>query len=199
MMTLFYDRFTLYHYFEYMLTYRWHILLRPYCRQYIISNWAILCVFLKVMSHDLISEPCLGLYSHWLNMNEMMVTVVACSVKYWKVWEWWWVYDHASRKSECCWLECAHFISLRPGPIVSSPQAPRGGNSEFRALFPNFQEWGRRVDCSRAPDLQTLEAGEEAVRGAMDPVSKSKSMTLRVTVLLVEEPVFICRSCRLWR
>ena len=49
--------------------------------------------------------------------------------------------------------------------------------------------------------LQTVKTGEAAVRGTMEPVSKSKSIRVCVMVLtlLVEEPVPIWRSLRLWR
>lgn len=76
------------------------------------------------------------------------------------------------------WLKCLH------------------GSEHLRGMF-NYQcmiidSW----DVCSYLFLQTVKAGEAAVRGTMEPVSKSKSMRVCVMVLtlLVEEPVPIWRS-----
>lgn len=57
------------------------------------------------------------------------------------------------------------------------------------------------TDISCCVFLQTVKTGEAAVRGTMEPVSKSKSIRVCVMVLtlLVEEPVPIWCSWSLWR
>lgn len=56
-------------------------------------------------------------------------------------------------------------------------------------------------DDGRSAGLQTVKTGEAAVRGTMEPVSKSKSIRVCVMVLtlLVEEPVPIWCSWSLRR
>lgn len=72
-------------------------------------------------------------------------------------------------------------IGSRPGQVLSVVV----NNSDVALRY-------RRSRCSSLCEfLQTAKTGEVAVRGTMEPVSKSKSISVCVMVLtlLVEEPV----------
>lgn len=76
------------------------------------------------------------------------------------------------------------------------------GETSLRIQVPRFLRVEHiNHDDTRSAELQTVKTGDAAVRGTMEPVSKSKSISVCVMVLtlLVEEPVPIWCSWSLRR
>lgn len=72
---------------------------------------------------------------------------------------------------------------------------------EHKGTLTMILDWIRLDDDRWSAELQIVKTGEAAVRGTMEPVSKSKSIRVCVMVLtlLVDEPVPIWCSWSLRR